>query len=140
MPSKLIHDDSERVGAWVAERVEMRAPWGGFSALGMERDGEIVAGIVMNNYNGTNAAVHMAVDKPGKDMLTLFKLFCEYAFVQCGLKRITGLVPSDKPDVVAFDKKIGFEEEFVMKFGAPDGADMHILVMWPEKCRWLNKE
>jgi hypothetical protein len=48
------------------------------------------------------------------------------------------MVPSNKPDVIRFDKHLGFEEEFVMKKAARDGHDLHILVMWPEKCRWLK--
>jgi hypothetical protein len=34
---------------------------------------------------------------------------------------------------------LGFEEEFVLKDGAP-GADMMVLVLWPEKCRWLQED
>lgn len=108
--------------------------------MGAERDGEIIAGIVLNNLNGSNATCHIAVAKTGKYLPELFRHFCEYAFRQCRLLRLTGLVPSDKPKVLAFDKHLGFEEEFLMKKAAPDGADMHILVMWADTCRWLNKD
>ena len=49
------------------------------------------------------------------------------------------MVPTNEPHIIQFDKHLGFEEEFVMKDGAP-GADMQILVMWPDTCRWLRKE
>lgn len=137
--NRFVFNDKERVGAWVAEQTEQAVSWGSFYAMGVEdAQGVIIAGVVINNFNGSNATCHIAVAKPGKYLPGLFKHFCRYAFVQCGLNRLTGLVPSDMPKVIAFDKHLGFEEEFVMKQGAPGGADMHVLVMWPEKCRWLE--
>lgn len=135
----MIFDDKERVGAWVAEQVEQKASWGAFYAMGVEQGGEIVAGIVMNNFNGSNATCHIAVTKPGKAMIRLFEAFCDYAFNQCKLKRLTGMVPESKPKVLAFDLHLGWEQEFVMKCAAPDGEDMHILVMRPDRCRWLKR-
>jgi hypothetical protein len=137
--AELVLDQKERVGAWVAQKVGQSSDWGSFYAMGVEQNGEIVAGIVMNNFNGANATCHIAVDKPSKAMIKLFQEFCNYAFNFCKLKRITGMVPSNEPHIIAFDKHLGFEEEFVMKDGAP-GADMHVLVMRPDTCRWLRKE
>lgn len=139
MTDRLVFDDKERVAKWVAEQVEQSASWGSMYAMGAERDGELVAGVVMNNYNGVNATVHLAVKKPGKDMVALFRAFCDYAFNVCKLKRITGLVPASLPKVLAFDLKLGFEEEFVMQEAAQDGGPLHILKMTPDTCRWLKK-
>lgn len=136
--NRLVFNEKERVGKWVADRVEQTASWGSFYAMGAERNGELVAGIVCNNYNGSNATAHIAVEKPGKDMIALFRAFCEYAFNHCKLRRITGMVPSDMPDVLEFDRHLGFEYEFLMKDAGPDGADLHVLVMRPETCRWLK--
>jgi RimJ/RimL family protein N-acetyltransferase len=137
--AELIFDQKQRVGDWVAQKVGQIGDWGGFYAMGIEQDGVIVAGIVMNNFNEVNATCHIAVDKPSRAMIRLFEAFCDYAFNHCKLKRITGMVPSNEPKILAFDKHLGFEEEFVMKDGAP-GADMHVLVMRPDTCRWLRKE
>lgn len=138
MTTRFIFDDKHRVGAWVAGRTDQRCSWGDFYAMGAERDGEIVAGIVFNNFNGSNATCHIAISKPGKYLPSLFSEFCRYAFDVAGVNRLTGMVPSDMPKVLAFDKHLGFEEEFVMRGAAPGGADMHVLVMWREKCRWLK--
>lgn len=137
--SNLVFDQKFLVGEWVAHKVGQNADWGSFYAMGVERDGELVAGVVFNNYNGANATCHIAIDKFTKAIIPLFEAVCDYAFNHCKLKRLTGMVPSNEPDILAFDKHLGFEEEFVMKDGAP-GADMHVLVLWPDKCRWLRKE
>jgi len=137
--AQLVFDQSARVGEWVAERVDQRGSWGDFYAMGVEQDGQIVAGVVINNYNGANATCHIAIDKRTKKLVELFQHVCNYAFNYAKLKRLTGMVPTNEPHIIAFDKHLGFEEEFVMKDGAP-GADMMVLVMRPETCRWLRKE
>lgn len=137
--AELVFDQKERVGAWVAEQVRQAADWGSFYAMGIDDNGQIIAGVVINNYNGTNATCHIAISKRSKLLIPLFENVCNYAFNVCKLKRLTGMVPTNEPHIISFDKHLGFEEEYVMKDGAP-GADMQVLVMWPDKCRWLRKE
>lgn len=128
MSSRLIFDQKQRIADWVAAHNNNAAAWVGAYAMGVERNGVITAGIVIENFNGANAVVHIAVDKPGKDMVALFKAFGDYAFRQCQLKRVTGFVPSTRPDILKFDLHLGFEQEFVMTDAAPDG-DLHVLVL-----------
>jgi hypothetical protein len=137
--AELVFDQQKRVGDWVAKQVGQGANWGDFYAIGVVRGDEVIAGVVINNYNGANATCHIAIAQQTKMIIPLFQSVCDYAFRHCGLKRLTGMVPSNEPHIVKFDKHLGFEEEFVMKNGAP-GADMHVLVLWPDNCRWLRKE
>lgn len=132
----LVIDEKHAVGEWVAQQVGQLGSWGDFYAMGVRIDGEWVAGVVVNNFNGANATCHIAITKRTRHMITLFRAMCDYAFNQCGLKRLTGMVPTNEPKVIAFDKHLGFVEEFVMKDGAP-GADMLVMVLWPHNCRWL---
>jgi len=134
----LVFDNKERVGTWVADQVEQTASWGDFYAMGLEHQGEIIAGVVINNYNSANATCHIAISKPTRELPELFRHVCLYAFRQCGLKRLTGMVPASKPKVLAFDKHLGFEEEFIMPCAAADGGALVVLVLWPDKCRWLR--
>lgn len=133
--SQLLLNSRAYVGTWVALQTGQTGDWGSFNAFGIEVNDALVAGVVINNINGANATVHIAIARPSKLLHQLFAVVCDYAFNQLGLLRLTGMVPTDEPKTIAFDKKIGFEEEFVMKDGAP-GADMQFLVMWHDKCRW----
>lgn len=136
--NRLIFDDRERVARWVAEGGDPLARYGNYYAMGAERDGELVSGIVIDHVlEGANAFAHIAVDKPGKDTAALLRAFFDYAFRQCGLKRVSGMCPSVWEKVLAFDLKLGFEVEHVLKDGYP-GGDMILLVMWRDKCRWLE--
>lgn len=133
---KLIFNDRERVARWVAQGDDPLARYGSYYAMGAERNGELVAGIVVDHLlEGANAFAHYRFAKTGKDTYALIRAFFDYAFRQCKLKRVTGMCPSVWPDILAFDKKLGFEEEFVIKDGFP-GGDMVVLVMRPETCKW----
>lgn len=137
--NRLVFDERERVGRWVAQGGDPLARYGNYYAMGAERDGDLVAGIVIDHVlEGANGFAHITITKPGKDLHALLRAFFDYAFNQCNLKRVTGMCPSVWPKVLAFDKKIGFEEEFVIKDGFP-GGDMVVLVMRPETCKWLIK-
>lgn len=137
--AELVYDQKERIGAWVAELTGQESSWGSFYAMGVVRGDDIIAGVVINNFNRSNATCHIAIAQQTKMIVPLFEAVCDYAFRQCKLKRLTGMVPMNEPAVIEFDKHLGFEEEFVMKDGAAD-SDMQVLVMWPDKCRWLRKE
>lgn len=139
---ELVTQHKDTVAAWVAQKVDMKGSWGDFYAMGiLDTDKRaLVAGVVFNNWNGANATVHIAMEPGvGRAMIRLFAAVCDYAFTQHGLKRLTGLVPASEPRVLKFDMNLGFEEEFLMKDGAPDG-DLHVLVLWAHKCRWLSGE
>lgn len=136
---RLVITDKQRVGAWVAEQVDQTADWGDFQAFGVESDrGELVAGIVLHLFNGANCVSHVAIKKPTKLLKSLFFVVCVYAFRQCKLKRITGMVPLSEEHIIAFDEKIGFERETILKDAAVDG-DMQVMVMWADKCPWIPK-
>ncbi len=131
----LIFDDKERVGAWVAKEVVQEAEWGSYYAMGAEVDGQIVSGIVFNNFNECNATCHIAVSKPNKLFLELLDHAFLYAFETCGLRRLTGLVEADNSKALKLDKHIGFLQESIMQEAGSEGQDMVVLVLWPQNYR-----
>ncbi len=134
----LVLDQHERVAQWVAERTGCSThAWAGFGCLGLEENGELVAGVVMESYTGRNANVHVAgVGRNwlNKNMLLTCFIYC---FNYLGLKRLTGLVPASNKEALAFDLHLGFKHEFTMIDGAKDG-DLEVLVMRREDCRFLS--
>ena len=134
---RLLTDDRDRVGAWVAQRVGMLVPWGGFAALGhLDQAGrDLIGGVVFNNITATNANIHVALDGP----LTRSFIHAtfDYAFNQLDLHRLTGLVDADNAAALRFDTHLGFEYEHTIKEG--NGGDVIMLVMWRDKCRWIRR-
>ena len=127
------------MGQWVADQVEQTASWGDFYAMGIEDDkGEILAGVVFNNFNGSNATAHIAVKRFTRLFPGLIEHACNYAFNQNKLNRLTGLVEADNEKALRLDWHIGFEVETTLRKAGSKGQDMIVLVMWPERCRWIQ--
>ncbi len=72
----LVYDQKERIGAWVAAQVNQNADWGSFYAIGVMSGDNILAGVVINNYNGANATCHIAIAQQTKAIIPLFQAVC----------------------------------------------------------------
>jgi hypothetical protein len=137
---RIVTQNEMDIAGWVSCQLGFLGSFGGpIKALGWtDLDGNLCAGVVMEQFSGTNAYIHVAAS--GKRWLQrpfLHALF-GYLFVTCGLKRITGLVEKKNEAALKFDLHVGFEQECVIKDGV-DGDDIIVLVMWRNKCRWIKE-
>lgn len=122
---------------WVAKQMKRGDGYGLAQGLGMVKNGEIVAGVVYNEFNGVNINAHIAI----KDKTVLTKKFLwmifDYPFNQCKVKRISGFIEDENKAAIEFDKKLGFEYETRLKDAYING-DILVYVMRKEQCKWLN--
>ena len=136
----LVLDQHERVAQWVAEQTHCSEhAWAGYVCVGLEDNGELVAGVVMESFTGQSANLHVAGVGRNWVNRNLIQTCFLYCFKYLGLKRITGLVPSSNQAALDFDYHLGFRHEFTMRDGAKDG-DMEVLVMRPEDCKYLPRD
>jgi RimJ/RimL family protein N-acetyltransferase len=103
--------------------------------MGAELNGELLAGVVFNNFTDSNASAHLAISKPTKRVWELLDHAFIYAFHTCGLRRVTAPVEETNAKSLRICGRIGFELEAVMREAGTDGQDIHLLVLWPEKYR-----
>ena len=113
----------------------------GMRAIGLRRDGELVAGAVYEGFNGRNIWVHLA-GLPGRCWLNrkFLQAGFHYPFVTCGVERLSGYVNESNTDARRFDEHVGFKEEARLKGAAPDGGDVILYVMWRQDCRYLGAQ
>lgn len=132
----LVCDDRERVGEWVARKIGRLGRWGEFAAIGQEdKAGELVAGMVLEALTSNNSMVHFAI-ADGARLRREFIYSCmDYAFNQLDLERLTAHVSADNEAALRFDLHFGFEQEFLIPKG--DVCDVHQLVLWRDRCRFL---
>lgn len=138
MSARLILNDRERVGRWVAERVGRSTPWTTSGAIGLEKDGILVAGIVIDGYvENARGSMHCAIDN--KSMNEAFLMACfDYAFNFLNLKVLLNPVSASNAASVRFTEKIGFTEITRVPL-AWDGKETLILYqLRREECRWLK--
>lgn len=135
--SSLVKNENDRVGKWVCERSGGRYIPGMGHAIGLEKDGELIAGVFIENYTGTSCMLHVA--GIGRRWLTkefLFTVFW-YVFTQLGCKVALAPVPATNEDALRFDRHLGFTELARIPDAFPSG-DGILLIMKKEDCRWLT--
>lgn len=136
---RIVWDEPERVMRFVAERTQEENGYPLYTAIGLEKNGQLVAGAVFNMHSGVNVMGHLASDGSKHWMTPAYLAACfRYAFVQLGCERITGLVRSDNIDAQRLDEHLGFKREGVLRKATPDGKDMFLYGLLKEECRFLE--
>ena len=113
--------DDERVARFVGERVG-RVIVPPFTVMGIERDGEIVAGVIFNHYEVTD--VHVTIAGHGWTRGFLAEVG-HYVFGALRCERIT--VVTEQPEVVRIAERLGGEIEGLMRNHFGQGRDGIVL-------------
>jgi RimJ/RimL family protein N-acetyltransferase len=136
---RVIYGENDRVVSWVAQRIDEQR-FEGAIGIGLEEDGELIAGVVFNMYTGPSICMHVAA-VPGKRWMTreyLWRCFA-YPFVQLECRRITGLVRVDNLEAQKFDEHLGFKREGLLRQACDDGTDMILYGMLKSECRFIGE-
>lgn len=113
----------------------------GMKGLGLERDGELIAGVLYEGYNGHNVWMHVAAIPGSRWMNRDFLRYCfRYPFNEMGVARVSGYVSSKNVEARRLDENLGFKPEAILKGAAHDGGDVIIYAMWREDCRFLKDD
>lgn len=138
--TRIVWDQPERIMQFVAERTDEKE-YRDYTALGLERDGELVAGVLFTNY--TRAAILMHVASDGSRSWMTPGFLCasfRYPFIQLGCRRVTGLVRADNTAAQRFDEHLGFRREGILREGTTDGCDLILYGMLKSECRFLGEK
>lgn len=127
--------DAERIGPWVCERTGGRFEPSTSSAIGMEEDGILTAGVLYDMFNGRSLCMHVAIEKPVTRKYT--RMCFDYPFNQLKVNKVMGLVDSTNIKALRFDRLLGFVEEARIEGAGKDG-DLVILTMTRQQCRWVK--
>lgn len=120
---------------WVARQTHDFGNFGCAVGIGMERDGELVAGVAYNEYNGVNINAHIALTVPiTRDFL--WAIF-DYPFNKAKIERITALVGEGNQKSRNLVERFGFTEETRLEKAHPDG-DLIVYRMRRHECKWLE--
>lgn len=136
MPFNILFDRPDIVGPWVYQRT------GGVflpqisQCIGqLDSNGNVVAGVVFEGYNGATMKSHIAVEAGHSLNRQMLWAIGRYAFEEMKVKKLIGIVDSTNEKALKLDKKFGFVEECRIAGGTPDG-DMVILSLSPENYRY----
>lgn len=131
---QLITQDPQRVCEWVAGKNEGIWNRSDASAIGLEKDGQLVAGTIYCDFLGQSVCMHTAIEHMNRDFLG----YCfYYPFEELQVKKVLGLVDSFNSRAIQLDLHLGFVLESTIKDASTDG-DLLIFSMTRDQCRWLT--
>lgn len=107
-----------------------------YVAVGVERDGSLIAGWVFTDYHGHSIQVSMASTTPKWASRRMLNAIFVYPFVQLECKRLTACTGKSMTHVRQFLERLGFVEEGVVRNGFADD-DCVIYGMLKEECKWI---
>ena len=129
--------DRTRVLAFVQKHIPL-AFVSNMTAVGLERDGELIAGVIYEGFNGHNVWMHCAI--PGR-LTREFLHYCfQYPFLELGCKRVSAYVEASNAKARRFDEHLGFKPEARLRGAASDGGDVILYVMTREGCRYVAQD
>jgi hypothetical protein len=111
----------ERVARFVGERCG-RVIYPPFTAMGIERNGEITAGVVFNCYTGNDIEVSVAGGPFSRGFIAAVG---KYVFEQIGCLRMT--VITEQPKVIEIAQRLGAKVEGLKRNHFGKGRDATIL-------------
>jgi len=124
------------IGNWVAEQTNGCFSEKTSTALGLQKEtGEIVAGVIYENWNKRSVVAHMAVR--GRLTRKFIGAIFRYAYEQCGVNKVILPVQSDNVKSNHFVRHFGFTEEARIRDAAPAG-DIIIYSLAKNECRYLG--
>jgi RimJ/RimL family protein N-acetyltransferase len=109
------------------------------TGIGLEVDGDIVAGVLYESFNGHNVWMHIQ-SRPGALWATKEFIFTvlHYPFVTMGCGRVSAHVNASNYAAQRFLERVGFRCEAVLSRAADDGGDVNLYVMWREDFQNVN--
>jgi RimJ/RimL family protein N-acetyltransferase len=135
----LVINDRARVSAWVAGMVGSKTTWADDPAIGLDRNGELVAGAVLHGVTiGARASITWACN----DRFALTKDFIvamfDYPFRLLDVRVLFGQVKGNNLASINFAKKLGCKEIARFKEAWDGKEDLVLFSLHRDDCRWLR--
>ena len=125
------------VGRWVAAKNNQMYFEANSQAVGWEKDGEIVAGVIYDGWNKQSIVCHIAATE-SLTATFLAKVF-DYSFRQLQVHKMIATVSSKNFKSIQLVTHMGFKEEAKIKDAHPSG-DIVIFTMTKEDCKFLGEK
>ncbi len=126
------------IGHWVAEKTNGCYSSDTATAIGLQKDtGEIIAGVMYENWNGCSVIAHMAIT--GRLTRKFIGAIFRYAFVQCAVEKVILPIGGANQKSRHFAEHLGFTEECRIRDADP-GGDIIFYTLRKPDCRFLGEK
>jgi len=122
---------------WVSEHLAGAKFQEGATALGLERHGKLVAGVVYENWNGVSCTCHIAITAPlSKDYL---RAIFHYPFIFGNLGKIIAPISQSNRKSIRLVTNMGFRKEAQILDASPDGS-VELYTLGRDECRFIGEQ
>lgn len=134
----LIFGHDREIAQWCGDQLGIK-DFGPCSAIGVARDGKIVAGAVFHQFRFPNIEITFATTTPRWATRETIAAIMAYPFVQLKCRRLTAITEALNQPARAFLSRFGFTQEgyHPHTFAADDAVTYGLLREDAEK--WLRK-
>ena len=134
MAFNIIDKDLERCQEWLGDRMSS-VGYDMVQAIGLERDGELVAVTGYNNFTDKSCHVHFCLDK-GVVVPKRYLWFVHYyPFVQAGLDVLIAIMPQANDNIIKLAQHLGYSLRVWL-----DEAELMLYTMTKKECRFLRND
>ena len=120
------------VGVWVVQQTKGAYHYNS-TAIGLERDEQIVAGVIYENFMTTTITCHISIS--GRLNKKFLWAIFDYPFKVCKVDKIIAPITADNEKSIKLVTNMGFTEEARIK---RSNGDMVFFTMLKENCRFLG--
>lgn len=107
-------------------------------AIGVARNGEIIAAAIFYDYRGTSMEVTFVTTTPRWASRENIRAILSYPFTQLGCRRLTAITEESNAPARAFLERLGFRQEGIHPDGFPSGTGISYGLLRADAERWLN--
>ena len=135
---QIITDAPETVAAWTAGQLDI-PDFGPCQAMGIVKDGVVIAGLVYNQYRPEVPSIELSVASTSPrwlDRRTIHAMF-HYPFNTLGVRRLSIATLRSNKRARRVAERLGWKYEGMGRKAGPGETDMAIYSMLREECRWL---
>lgn len=104
------------------------------------RNGRLVAVLALDTFTPVSCTAHICIEDPLVLRHGFLEKTAEHIFIESGLQRVFGLVPSNNVKALKLDRHIGFKEVARIPNTLGDGIDTVVMCMERHNCRFLPTE
>jgi RimJ/RimL family protein N-acetyltransferase len=127
-------ESGPHIGRWVAGKIK-GVYHEGDAAIGLVKDGKIIAGVLYENWNGRSIMAHMGIE--GRLTPAFIGAVFDYAYNVCNVDKVILPIGSMNAKSIKLVENMGFAEEGRIADASPEG-DIVIYTLKKADCRFLG--
>ena len=133
-----VYGKDAEITNWVESQLRGTVSLRSGVAIGLQKDGELIAGCVYDNFRTHDIEMTFAASTPKWATPSNIGVFFVYPFVQLKLARVTAIAAKANKRARKMLERLGFQLEGVARRGMDGKKDACIYGMLASECKWLR--